>query len=330
MKNKLQASKLSDYKDEYSTPLIEGFIDAQTLTMVYAKSGVGKSLFTLDLALSVATGGSFLGCKVSNPVPVLYLDGEMNKATVNKRLTLFDADDRVDANYRVNDTDLKYYTGDSDGPVRLSTQENRAGVIEFIKTSQYRFIVLDSLRTLFQVADENASSSVQHVNDFLMSLRHLGCTVVLVHHSNKDGLAYAGSTNIETVLDYAVGITKKGASRQLFVSKNRQDSGISSFDGQYVDFVDAKFVVNATTRLDMQSVCDGLIAVIKRHQIGTIKDVVAYLRGKGLSINSSDGTIPKIYNKYISPYCTDPDFSTLQKFKAALNTARNQDHSFSS
>ena len=52
--------------------LVEG-----DLVMVYGPRGVGKSFFTLSLAISLSTGQPFLKWPVDKPVGVLLIDGEM-------------------------------------------------------------------------------------------------------------------------------------------------------------------------------------------------------------------------------------------------------------
>src|SRR4051794_35675503 len=58
--------------------------------MVYAATGVGKSLFALSVALAVAGGGEFLGWKVDKKASgegwkALYLDGEMHIGDIQER-----------------------------------------------------------------------------------------------------------------------------------------------------------------------------------------------------------------------------------------------------
>ena len=59
--------------------------------MVYAATGVGKSLFALSAALAVAGGGEFLGWQPDTKPNgegwrVLYIDGEMHTADIQERV----------------------------------------------------------------------------------------------------------------------------------------------------------------------------------------------------------------------------------------------------
>ena len=58
--------------------------------MVYAATGVGKSMFALSAALAIAGGGEFLGWKPDERANgagwrVLYIDGEMHVADIQER-----------------------------------------------------------------------------------------------------------------------------------------------------------------------------------------------------------------------------------------------------
>src|SRR5215470_9289787 len=57
--------------------LLSPILLEQSLAMIHAWRGVGKTHVALGIAYAVASGGSFLGWKAERPRKVLYLDGEM-------------------------------------------------------------------------------------------------------------------------------------------------------------------------------------------------------------------------------------------------------------
>jgi len=56
------------------------------LVLLYAKRGVGKTHFALEIALTAGSGGEFLSFKAPCPVRVLYIDGEMPANAMQERL----------------------------------------------------------------------------------------------------------------------------------------------------------------------------------------------------------------------------------------------------
>ena len=54
--------------------------------MLWADSGLGKTMLALSLSLAVAGGGELLGWKSEKPRAVLYVDGEMHIQDLRERL----------------------------------------------------------------------------------------------------------------------------------------------------------------------------------------------------------------------------------------------------
>ena len=55
------------------------------------------------------------------------------------------------------------------------------------RNSRPQLIVLDNLSTLRRGINENDNSEAQKLLDWLVSLRHKGYAVIIVHHSGKVG-----------------------------------------------------------------------------------------------------------------------------------------------
>ena len=54
-------------------------------TLLYAPTGIGKTMFCLGLAIAMAAGKPFLHWKATRPVRVLYIDGEMSRRVMQER-----------------------------------------------------------------------------------------------------------------------------------------------------------------------------------------------------------------------------------------------------
>jgi putative DNA primase/helicase len=68
--------------------LLDPILPEKGLAMLYAPRGVGKSWLGLSIGLAVASGGSLLRWKASEPRRVLLVDGEMLLADLQGRLAL--------------------------------------------------------------------------------------------------------------------------------------------------------------------------------------------------------------------------------------------------
>lgn len=180
------------------TPLIEGLLTEGESLMVYGKSGSGKSLFTYSLIEALSSHrGEFIGRECAVGKKVLYLDGEMSNRSIQARMMQLGANENITYCAVVN----------SPEPWNLCIEADVGEVLRMAK--DYDLVVLDSVRTLFMMSDENSMDSWQPVNSLVTSLRGVGCTVIVIHHANKgEDTVYAGSSNAITVFDRTLGVTQ--------------------------------------------------------------------------------------------------------------------------
>lgn len=68
-------------------------------------------------------------------------------------------------------------------------------------------IILDNLSTLASVGEENAAETWDPVLDTLQEMRRAGSAVLVVHHSNKSGLSFRGSSKIAVLFDSIINLT---------------------------------------------------------------------------------------------------------------------------
>lgn len=70
-----------------------------------------------------------------------------------------------------------------------------------------QLIVLDNLLTLRRGINENDSSEASDLLDWLVKLRHLGYTVLVMHHSGNNGKS-RGASIIEVPMDFILDLKK--------------------------------------------------------------------------------------------------------------------------
>lgn len=66
--------------------LLDGVLSTTSRWWIFGKTGIGKTLFALELAYAIAAGCSFLNWKGVMPRRVMYLDGEMPAETMKERI----------------------------------------------------------------------------------------------------------------------------------------------------------------------------------------------------------------------------------------------------
>lgn len=64
----------------------DGLLDPQSITVIGGGSKIGKTIFALNLGLSLAQGKPYLGFPIISPVRVLFIQQEVRDVSVQKRL----------------------------------------------------------------------------------------------------------------------------------------------------------------------------------------------------------------------------------------------------
>ncbi len=168
-------------------------------------------MMTLSLALAVAGGGSFLGWKSPEPHKVLLVDGEMHIQDLTDRARLLmptiEGGDPAQAANNIAILARQHQHPDSEFP-DLATEEGRAEILKRTTAGGFDLVILDNFSTLATVADENAASSFDPVIKFLLKLKQAGVACVLVHHSNKSGGDFRGSSKLATTFEVIIGLKK--------------------------------------------------------------------------------------------------------------------------
>jgi hypothetical protein len=177
--------------------------------MVYAASGVGKSLFALSAALAISGNGEFLGWR-PDPAPdgrrwhVLYIDGEMHIADIQDRLRrLRDGMEGLDK-ARVDQNLALLARQHQEAGVQFPSITEHAGqqfVLKQIRDRHIDMVVLDNFSTLGEVEDENAASSFNAIQSFLLQLKVQQVATMLVHHTGKAEDNFRGSSKLAATFE---------------------------------------------------------------------------------------------------------------------------------
>jgi len=177
--------------------------------MLWAATGVGKTMVALSLALAAAGGGQFLGWKAPRPFRVLYIDGEMALADLQERLrVLLGAVDGTDVAAASNNLQLVARSDQhAEAPFPdIATDEGQQTVYGLARAFHADLVILDNFSVLAGVSDENDAAAMQPVLSFLLRMKQAGIATLLVHHSGKSGEDYRGSSKIATTFEAIVGL----------------------------------------------------------------------------------------------------------------------------
>jgi hypothetical protein len=184
--------------------LLSPWLTTQSLTMIYARRGVGKTHMALGVAYALASGGEFIGWKATQPVRVLYLDGEMPGADLKERLIKIIANSALEAPVGY----LQIMTPDVQPFGMLPNLYDREGqqAIDAI-TGDAQVIIVDNLSCLVRGGKENEGESWQPVAEWALRMRAAGRSVIFIHHAGKGG-QQRGTSKREDLLDTVISLRR--------------------------------------------------------------------------------------------------------------------------
>ena len=211
-------------------PIVDPVICDGYLVQVHAWRGIGKSMFLMQLALSVACGRKFLKWEVPAPVPVLLVDGEMPLADLQARMlqVAYATDEGDETLPGPGSFHMLAAMGEPGGIASLATEEGQARFEPYLACA--KVLIFDHLSALFASdQDENDASSWTKIQAWFLKLRAMGKIVVWAHHDNKSR-EQRGTSKREDILSVSIHLKEidddtDGTHFKLKFDKHRDLSG---------------------------------------------------------------------------------------------------------
>jgi hypothetical protein len=181
------------------------WLTERSLVMVYGPRGVGKTMALLGLSVSLATHTPFLKWAVSQPVGVLYVDGEMSLEELRTRAVAL-AGGHIPTRMAFLPSELVYARSGHD--LTLTCEHRRQEVEAMLEARpDLRVLVLDNVSCLFPGISEDKKQDWEPINAWFIRLRHRGLTVLFGHHAGKGG-QQRGTSGREDALDVVLALTR--------------------------------------------------------------------------------------------------------------------------
>lgn len=211
------------------SPIFGPFLSRQSLVMVVAERGVGKTWAAMNIAYAAATGGRWLKWSAARPLSVLYLDGEMPAPWFQERWQKIMASPQTrpmekSLNLRLVTPDLQVGTMPD-----IGSPEGRENIAELLPGVE--LVVVDNISTLVRTGVENEEESWIPIQEWSLGLRKLGIAVLYVHHAGKSG-KQRGTSKREDILDSVLSLRHPmgyqpddGARFEIHFEKSRSFAG---------------------------------------------------------------------------------------------------------
>lgn len=196
-------------------PLVAGWLDLESLAVLYGRPKAGKSFVALDVALCVATGSFWHGREVRRG-PVVYVVAE----------GLRGVGPRVKAWRHLN----RHHAAIDDvhwipRAVNLLHPEWPPALAEVCAELQPVLVVIDTLNRSMAGGDENSSKDMgAFIAGVDLVKRETGACVFVVHHSGKDAAAGArGHSSLLGALDTELEVKNAGDGIVMLANSEQKD-----------------------------------------------------------------------------------------------------------
>lgn len=206
--------------------LVKGLLPSNSIGVIYGKPGAGKTFFTLALAQSIAHGMACFGRKtVRGNVAIIAGEGAGGLQS------------RVVGWHQFHGLDIDLCDGVQVLPhavdmLDADVVEQLAHDIAFCFRGQpVDVVVFDTLARCFGDGDENRQPDMSRMVQAGDAIRNaLGCAVLFIHHTPKEGDELRGSSVLEAACDVVLRIGKTETGMEAFVRKMKDGRDNIAFD----------------------------------------------------------------------------------------------------
>jgi len=177
--------------------LVDNLFLVGQIGLIGGPTYAGKSLFAMDVAVSLATGTNVVGhpdLAIPRKIGVLYVYAEQGEGQWEQRMFAIERHRRVQP-----DGDIPLYLK-SGYELNLTDVTKRADFIASLKQLNIEVVIFDPLAVLFRSEDENdVTKVIAAVRDPLQEFVKAGIMPIAVHHSTKRALDHQPYDALELV-----------------------------------------------------------------------------------------------------------------------------------
>jgi KaiC/GvpD/RAD55 family RecA-like ATPase len=200
------------------TWLVEGHLQRKSLACLFGPSGIGKSVLALSLAACCATGKPWFGRTVQHG-NVVYVAAEGDDDYDN-RLAAWEA--QYHGSRMIEHFSLIPQAIDLRSPAAAALV---LAAVREVAAADPVLVVIDTVARNM-TGDEN---STEHMSTFVRQAdvlwRETGATVLLVHHTGKDGTAERGNSALRAAATSMLRLVREEDTKVLKLSCDKQKNG---------------------------------------------------------------------------------------------------------
>lgn len=234
----ITSAQLLEEKIKKPKAIVYPWLREKSLNMIFAERGLGKSWLAMVIAVAITREKydelSIGPWYVKNPCGVLYMDGEMGGFDLQDRFKQLigplGGETRRNA---LNVFSAPDYTEQHGQTINLYDTVWQDFISNYLKKNRsIRVLILDNLSSLCSGRDENDNQSASVFTAWLIKLRAVGVSVVIIHHQGKSKGHQRGASALEDPLNNTLYLSKpddwgpgEGAYFRINFTKARNNPG---------------------------------------------------------------------------------------------------------
>jgi hypothetical protein len=173
--------------------IIDDWFKEGDLGFIFAYRGAGKTWLTLDLCIALAAGEVCGPWQVNGDWPTLYIDGEMSHDDDKSRILGLHGS--VPENLHVLNHEVLFHYHKV--VMNFGNFGDQAIITQICLDKGIKVLVLDNLGCLVSGVEENKADEWEKMLPWLLELRRLGISVIIIHHSGHDSTRMRGTVKRE-------------------------------------------------------------------------------------------------------------------------------------
>jgi AAA domain len=194
---------LPQREDIISTVLYE-----QSLSMIYAKRGLGKTRCAMTLVDAVTKAEKWFAWTAPKARRCLFIDGELPAVDLQGMVREMCGEPSP----LLEVVSSEFFFASQKRPLTISDRDHQVrlvGLLEQLEKQQRRpdLIVFDNLSAMTFGLDENGNTEQDAILPFLLELRHRGFAPTFIHHTGHNIEQQRGASRREDFLDLSIRLT---------------------------------------------------------------------------------------------------------------------------
>lgn len=202
--------------------LCERILGKRDFVLIYGPSGEGKTHTALDAALAFAMGRAFANnFSVCQRLSVAYCTGEGIGGLADRiRALQYHFKPKADIPFYLYEDVPQLFDANGENGALAFLTEWQLAASEGLLPATLDVLILDTLHNSTAGSDENSAKDASIIQSRMRLIRDtLGCAIILVHHSNKNGASERGSSALRAACDTVLRTQKTGQTYTLSCEK---------------------------------------------------------------------------------------------------------------